>query len=853
MINRNKATQPSQAAFIYPVGDTFEIINWSELDRLVIAAAAHYSRQFRSEIDAANLNSTQPTIALLGNGNTIDYLITQIALTKLHLRVLLLSNKNSPAARNHLLKACGAAGIIADDSNAALLAAEGFPQGCLHLLTVSELGSLDTQTQENTAGFHVDDEWNLQSMIIHSSGSTGMPKPIIHTNRSLCLIARMYRLFPDFVIENWYLCFPLFHIAGISIALSGLPNGLPTTFPPVNWPPAPSAILSAFRSLSILGYPADCLHCAPNIIEDIHDYIEATTQDFTPLTALKVLQPGGAPLSASQLAKLTALGANVKTTYGSTEIGPPFRTIPHTRGNPNCYHLRNLYSESPLVQMEPLGDGLFECVVYKGFELAAELWLAEDAPNPYRTNDLFLEDPPGSGTFVLQGRKDDILVHDNGEKTHAGALQMSLEERDPFIAKAAVFGNGKPCTAAVVEISTDGWALGAEVVERRLCDALARCNETTARQSRIDRAMVLILGHGESLPVTPKGNVRRKEAWRLYGTRVQALYERLLGSDLANTGRHDRNSGSGMTDLAFIEACVAEICQKEKSDIQADKTFYDLGLDSQRAIQLRSSLIKRFGTFPLMFIFEYPTAEKLHSYLTGLRSNHHMVCSEEKRLAWIKETIEKYRSVINIWRASPKHMHEPVITGGEIVLLTGASGTLGNALLEALVRSPNIKRVYCAIRGQDPRKRLQRSLRKRGYAEGIYLSSKIQAVPYVMTEERLGLTAELYELMLHEVTVVLHNAWKMDFNQRVEMFEPDCLQGTMNILSFCSTGAKKTFCFMSSVAACMGQAAEGQTIQESAVDEDPLMALNTGYAQSKFIGALSCSSGLFLTELSGSN
>lgn len=753
----------------------------------------------------------------------------------MHIRVLLLSDKNAPAARDHLLEVCETVGIVADESNAAVLVDEGFFQQPVPLIALSELQNPEFQVQEGLTGFHTNDEWVLQAMIIHSSGSTGLPKPIIHTNRSLCLIARMYRLFPDFVVENWYLCFPLFHIAGVSIALSGLPNGLPTTLPPVNWPPAPSAILSAFQTLCTLGHPADCLHCAPSVIEDLYTYISATTQDFTPLTSLKILQPGGAPLSSSLLAKLTALGANVKTTYGSTEIGPPFRTIPHTKENPNCYHVRNLYPESPLVQMEPLGEGLFECVVYRGFELAAELWLADDAPNPYRTNDLFIEDPPGSGTFVLQGRKDDILVHDNGEKTHAGALQMSLEESDPVIVKAVVFGSGKPCTAAVIEVTGETWTLGPGVAEERIWQAATKCNDTVARHSQIDRAMLLILGNGQSLPVTPKGNVRRKEAWKMYGDRIEMLYDRLLGDVATRNDDGNEDAYDDLPDLDFIRAISADVCQKQWACVEAETSFYDLGLDSQRAVKFRSRLIKRFEAFPLMFIFEHPTAERLHGFLTKPKTRDEALNSDERRLIWIRNTIKNYERVIDQWKTSRPPLAEPAKTDGETVYLTGASGALGNALLENLVQSSRVEKIYCGVRGQNPQERIQNSLRKRGYAKDIYSSSKICAVPYDMTQERLGLAPEAYELMLCEVTVVIHNAWKMDFNQRVEMFEADCLRGTMNLLSFCCSGRKKTFSLMSSVAACMGQKAKGHIIQEAPVKNDPLMALNTGYAQSKFI------------------
>ncbi|KAB2574528.1 Non-canonical non-ribosomal peptide synthetase FUB8 [Lasiodiplodia theobromae] len=851
LVKHNATTQPSQAAFLHPAGESFDTIDWATFHELVTTAAAHYSVKLRAEIDAANERSQQPTIALLGTGNTINYLVTQIALVKLHIRILLLSNKNAPTARDHLLKVCDAVGIIADESNAAILSAEGVPLPCVSLLTLKELESLERPAEEDVEGFFAEEEWELQAMIIHSSGSTGLPKPIIHTNRSLCLIARMYRLFPDFVVENWYLCFPLFHIAGVSIALSGLPNGLPTTLPPANWPPAPSAILSAFQALAALGRPADCLHCAPSVIDDLYAYISATTNDFTPLTALKVLQPGGAPLSPTLLAKLTALGANVKTTYGSTEIGPPFRTIPHTRDNPHCYRVRNLYPESPFVRMEPLGGGdagssdggdgdrLFECVVHKGFELAAELWLSPDAPDPYRTGDLFVEvGPPGSGSFELLGRADDVLVHDNGEKTHAAALQTALEERGAgVIAKAAVFGSGKPCTAAVVEVAAPVQQLDAAAVEERVWEAVRRCNDETARHSQIDRALLLILDPGESLPVTPKGNVRRKEAWRLFGERVEAMYERHLQgcSSVQDDGGLVDGADGALSDIDFIRSCVAEVCRKEVADVEPETSFYHLGLDSQCAVRLRSRLVKRFGAFPLMFIFEYSSLKKLHGYLTTTKSDSEAVDAEEERLSWIMTKIEEYKGVIDSLGLTQPQSPVPQNTEGEVIYLTGASGALGNALLEEFVRRPSVKRVYCAIRGQDPQAKLQEALRKRGYAKEIYTSSKICAVPYDMKDEKLGLASNEYDRLLKEVSTVIHNAWKMDFNQRVEMFEEDCLRGTMNLLSFCRTGTQKTFSFMSSVAACMGQAAAGQLIPEAPVSNDPLMALSTGYAQSKFI------------------
>ncbi|EFQ35094.1 male sterility protein [Colletotrichum graminicola] len=843
LVRHNAATQPLQAAFISPVDNSFEVFNWSTLQNLCCEASGYYSEKLRNEIEHANQTGQQPTVALLGTGTSIDYLVTQIALNSLHIRVLLLSNKNSPATRDHLLQVCNAVAIVVDKANGASLGeGEACRLSIVDLASLADLRESSQKAPKDKIAFETTDEWNLQSMIIHSSGSTGMPKPIIHTNRSLCQIARMYRLLPEYFIENWYLCFPLFHIAGLSIVLSGIPTGLPTSLPPANWPPAPSSILSAWKALEEIGYPADCLHCAPSVIEDLYEYISLTTKDFTPLTRLKVLQPGGAPLSPAMLKKLQALGVNVKTTYGTTEIGPPLRTIPHTKDNPDVYRFRNLYPESPLVQMEPLGDGLFECVVYKGFPLAAELWLDKSAPNPYRTGDLFLQDPPGTGYFVLQGRRDDILVHSNGEKTHATALAMSLEEnKTSIISKTAVFGTGKPCPSLVVEIRWDRWDKVRETSDMHLDEAVwevvQECNEKVAAYSRIPREIILILGRDETLPVTPKGNVRRNIAWESYGDRVEDLYNRFLG-DTSTTDGLDNviPSDADISPAETIQRAVAGVLGLSQEDIAEDQDWYGLGLDSLRAVELRSKLVKVYGSFPLMFIFEYPTVKGLLGFLQNYKreGSGGEASVQDQHHAWAESTIQHMNREIDQWATLAPQSIGNSPDNGEVVYLTGASGALGNALLEVLVQLPAVKKVYCAVRGADSQARVRDSMKSRGYSEHIYQSEKIFAVDYDMKDTSLGLDGQTFELLASEVTLVMHNAWKLDFNQPIQQFENDCLRGTMNLMSFCLRGAKKKFVFMSSVAAAMGNQS-GTIVPELPLGPDPANALSTGYAQSKFI------------------
>lgn len=165
----------------------------------------------------------------------------QPALLKLGVRVLLLAPSNADAARNHLLSVCGAVGIVVQTELLCTLDHVRLP--VVLLQSLDDVFHVDGIEKEPLR-FSAPDVWESHSFIIHSSGTTGLPKPIIHTHRSMMMIARMYRLFPGFAINNWYLAFPLYHIAGISIALSGLPNGLALTLPPPDWPQVPFFPLS---------------------------------------------------------------------------------------------------------------------------------------------------------------------------------------------------------------------------------------------------------------------------------------------------------------------------------------------------------------------------------------------------------------------------------------------------------------------------------------------------------------------------------------------------------------------------------------------------------------------------------
>ena len=211
LVRHDGVIYKGQKAFLYPISaeatTPYKSMTWDEFDRVTESIAFSYAQELENELEEADSTGKQPTVALLGAGKTIEYFCTELALQKLGVRVLLLAESNALSALHHLLETCQTLVVITDSKNAdtdtngvrKLDMVEKLPQN--PATKASEVDAVKFQDFE--------DVWERHSFIIHSSGSTGMPKPVMHTNRSMMLIARMYRLFQEFDVDNWFLLFPL--------------------------------------------------------------------------------------------------------------------------------------------------------------------------------------------------------------------------------------------------------------------------------------------------------------------------------------------------------------------------------------------------------------------------------------------------------------------------------------------------------------------------------------------------------------------------------------------------------------------------------------------------------------------
>ncbi|KAL8954925.1 MAG: hypothetical protein Q9183_006868, partial [Haloplaca sp. 2 TL-2023] len=254
-------------------------------------------------------------------------------------------------------------------------------------------------------------------------------------------------------------------------------------------------------------------------------------------------------------------------------------------------------------------------------------------------------------------------------------------------------------------------------------------------------------------------------------------------------------------------------------------------MNSLGAIQMRGMIIKDLDLggnskkLSQNVVFETSDVQNLAKHLEQLRHGHDALINDWRIV--MRGMIQKY-SVFQ------KHSSDSVVFPKQhVVILTGATGSLGAHLLSKLSSLPSVSRVYCLIRGVDPLSRLHEALQDRKLDCD---SSKTIALTSDLSQPSLGLNSSTYAEIQSLATHIIHAAWPVNFQLTLSSFEPH-VQSLHNLLQLSLSSphrrpARLIFC--SSVSAALGSPSPAQIPEQ--VVEDLEHASDMGYGRSKLVG-----------------
>ena len=204
---------------------------------------------------------------------------------------------------------------------------------------------------------------------------------------------------------------------------------------------------------------------------------------------------------------------------------------------------------------------------------------------------------------------------------------------------------------------------------------------------------------------------------------------------------------------------------------------------------------------------------------------------------WSKEGYYHHVEDVPMANGSAKASLSPEMStsSGLSVILTGSTGSLGTQILQALIKSPQVVHIHCLNRSAEAKSRHVKDFEARGVqvdlTNVIFHTASFGA-------PRFGLSQEAYENLEATVDIIIHNAWKVDFNHTVDSFEDVHIRGVRRFIDLCVEGARRPkITFVSSISSVGNWIAYHPDYP--VVTEKPLkeygVAQKMGYGESKHV------------------
>ena len=483
-------------------------------------------------------------------------------------------------------------------------------------------------------------------------------------------------------------------------------------------------------------------------------------------------------------------------------------------------YLRIIPAVKPYTLMKPLGDKVFELVILDGLRsnMAPN---SNDPPQSFHTKDIFQPHQHDPDLWKYTGRLDDRVTLMNGEKVLPTPIEGRIRQH-PAVKEAVVVGVGKALPGLLI-FRKEGFE---NMLERDFLEtiwpAVDDANNGAEEFSQIGREMIRSLPPTKDFPQTDKGTILRARLYQDFASEISSLYGRM--EDLGN--------GRLKLEVDQLETWLLHTFRDLKVDLKDVKQdFFAAGVDSLQALRMLSIIKAQLdlngSKLNMYSIYDTQNIQQLAQYLHRLRNGEDRQDSSNTAISTMCEMIDTYSRF-------DTHDGESPSPTANSVLLTGGTGFLGSHLLDQLVQSSSVARVYCPVRASSPaeaHKRLISSLAKRRLATSRQGLNKIHALHSDFSPSQLPshLKAELSSRLTH----VIHCAWPVNFNIPLQAFEDHIryLQGLLQLSLSTRSSTPAHLIFCSSISAASNHPSPVPEAQLTTLDS----AAPTGYGQSKLV------------------
>ncbi|EFX04332.1 nonribosomal peptide synthetase [Grosmannia clavigera kw1407] len=844
------------------------------IDRLAHAVtAAVGSGWVKPQVDLSGLIG--PTLAYIGPSD-LRYHLFLLAVSKAGGQVLLISPRNTVEGQVSLFASTGCRALWAPATSRSLV--ESWPAqtpGGLALFTMPELDALladDDDAAAQGAGFSRDpfpfhrtfDEAATEALVIlHTSGTTGLPKPIVIRHGMWANFDTFQGVAdesgPTLIWYAWkkhithlFVTLPPFHTGGMSFSLvMSIYLGITVILPPTDRP------VSSILVEDVLTHSAaDGAIIPPFTLEEL----AKTASGDAALQKTKFIICGGGALSKAVGDHLVAKGITISNIISSTEALPYALQFQDNMSEWEYFIMRDEIMGS---DWRPIAgsDNIYELVLVRqtprqktpGMHVA--FWTFPEL-DEWSTRDLYQRHPTKPDHWKYHGRIDSIIVFSNGEKLNPEDIEKTVLGH-PSVHGAVVVGAGRFQAALLIEPKAAALAgqTGPDAAERLIEDVwpyVEAANKLTVSHGRIARPFIILADPAKPFPRAGKGTIQRQKAVKLYEHEIDELYRR-VGSNSNATENHagpapvvlDTSSKAALAKsirTVFIDRLGAS------PHLEVDTDFFTVGaIDSLQVMSairlLKDGLAAQSSTenasVTQRAIYGNPTPTKLAAYILSMVSGgkESATADDDDEIGRMEVLIDRYTA--NLKAPSASRRPAPRTTG-QTILVTGTTGSLGSYMLDSLLnKNAAVQKVIALTRDADGGKvRQERVFRSKGLdTAGLSDPSRVQFLHATLSEPRLGLSDADYDGLLADVDRIVHCAWPVNFSYNVASFEPS-IAGVRHLADLAAAAKRQApLLFVSSIGMVdsWGRTSSGAVPEERLED---LRLAGMGYGRSKLVSCL---------------